>query len=56
MKIAKKEKCTKSLVQIAVKNLKYHLNQMALDQYTVRNAIRNAENQEEDIKIELLQS
>ncbi len=35
------EKCTKQLVQTAVRRPKYPLCRQATDQYTARNAIRN---------------
>jgi len=35
------EKCTKRPVQIVGKNVKFPLNQMVLDQFTARTAIRS---------------
>ncbi len=39
--IVHRERCTRLLVRTAGKNVKYHLNQMALDLFTVRNVTRN---------------
>jgi hypothetical protein len=36
-----RERCTRLLVRTAGKNVKYHLNQMALDLFTARNVTRN---------------
>jgi len=39
--IVHRERCTRLLVRTAGRNVKYHLNQMALDLFTVRNVTRN---------------
>jgi hypothetical protein len=41
------EKCTKQLVRIVNKNVKYHLNHLEIGQFTVGNAIKNTNLPEE---------